>query len=80
MQHGNPWRVFVAALVAAFVLCLLFMATALYWRLHDGAVTEAQFSTLLALLRNLTYPLAFVALGALLVHYVKLERGDYARR
>lgn len=77
MRHGNAWRVFVGALATAFVLCLAFMATALYWKLRYGEVTTAQFSTLLGLLRNLTYPIAFVALGALLVHYVKLERGDY---
>jgi hypothetical protein len=80
MRHGRAWQLFLACIATAFLLCLGFMATALYWRLHDGAVTAQEFSTLLGLLRNLTYPVVFVALGALLVHYVKLERGDYARR
>lgn len=76
----RAWTTFLAALGGAFLAFLAFLATALALRLRDGTLSDGQARTLLALLYWGTYPLVFVALGALAWHLVRFYRGDYARR
>jgi hypothetical protein len=76
----RAWDTFAATLALAFAAFGIALAAALLLWLQQGSLNEAQASLLLGLLRNGTYPVVFVALGALLWHYVRLYRGDYARR
>jgi hypothetical protein len=76
----RAWNTFLAALGGAFLAFLAFLATALALRLRDGELSDGQAKTLLGLLYWGTYPLVFLALGALLWHLVRFYRGDYARR
>jgi hypothetical protein len=76
----RAWHTFVAALCVAFAAFAVALAVALLLWLRQGALHDGQASFLLALVRNGTYPVVFVALGALLWHYVRSYRGDYARR
>lgn len=79
MGTWRAWDTFAWSLGAAFVACLGFLATALLLGAR-GELDLARSEALLGLLRYGTYPLVFVALGALLWHFVRLYRGDYARR
>lgn len=79
-QPWRAWNTFVLALACAGAAILALMLAALYLRLRQGAITTPQATLLLDLLRDGTYPIAFVALGALAWHYVRFYRGDYARR
>ncbi len=79
----GPWRAwdtFLWSLGAAFVCFLAFLAASVAARLAGGALTEPQSELLLGMLRYGTYPLVFLALGALAWHFVKAETGGYARR
>ncbi|HEX2066345.1 MAG TPA: hypothetical protein VHI93_05980 [Candidatus Thermoplasmatota archaeon] len=79
---GRTWRAwdtFTWSLGAAFLAFLAFLAAALALRLQ-GHLELGPSKALLGLLRYGTYPLVFVALGALLWHFVRFYRGDYARR
>ena len=79
----RPWRAwdtFLWSLGAAFVCLLAFLAASVAAHQMAGELGPAQSELLLGLLRYGTYPLIFVALGALLWHYVKSETGGYARR
>jgi hypothetical protein len=75
----RAWDTFAWSLGTAFVAFLGFLATALVLRMR-GELTQGQAETLLGLLRYGTYPLVFLALGALLWHFIRFHRGDYARR
>jgi hypothetical protein len=76
----RAWNTFLASLAGAFLAFLAFLATALALHARDGDLGDGQARALLALLYWGTYPLVFVALGALLWHLVRFYRGDYARR
>lgn len=79
----RPWRAwdtFLWSLGASFACMLAFLAASLAAHQLEGELGKAQAELLLGLLRNGTYPLVFLALGALLWHYVKSETGGYARR
>jgi len=75
----RAWDTFAWSLAAAFFAFLAFLAAALFLRLR-GELAPSQSSLLLGLLRYGTYPLVFLALGALTWHFVRFYRGDYARR
>jgi hypothetical protein len=75
----RAWDTFAWSLGAAFFAFLAFLGAALALRLR-GELTAGQSETLLGLLRYGTYPLVFLALGALTWHFVRFYRGDYARR
>lgn len=80
---SRPWRAwdtFLWSLGAAFVCLLAFLGASLAAHQLEGELGASQAAFLLGLLRNGTYPLIFIALGALLWHYVKSETGGYARR
>ena len=76
----RAWQTFLACLGGAFVAFLGFMGASLALFLRHGELTSAESGTLLRLLYWGTYPLVFVALGALAWHLVRFYRGDYARR
>jgi hypothetical protein len=81
-RTGRTWRAwdtFAWSLGAAFFAFLAFLGAALVLRLR-GELSTGQSETLLGLLRYGTYPLVFLALGALLWHFVRFYRGDYAKR
>lgn len=78
-----PWRAwdtFLATLGGAFLAFLAFLGASLAMHARGGDLTGPQADALLRLLYWGTYPLVFVALGALLWHLVRFYRGDYARR
>jgi hypothetical protein len=79
MRPWRAWDTFAWSLGLAFAAFLGFLATALVLRLR-GELHQGETETLLGLLRYGTYPLVFLALGALLWHFVRFYRGDYARR
>ena len=76
----RAWTTFQVSLAGAFLAFLAFLATSFILHQRDGELTESQSATLLRLLYWGTYPLVFVALGALAWHLVRFYRGDYARR
>ena len=80
MADVRAWDVFRASLALSFLafLTFVFVSMALRWR--HGSLTADESQTLLGLLYWGTYPLVFVALGALLWHFVRYYRGDYAPR
>lgn len=78
-RSWRAWNTFTWTLGAAFLAFLAFLAAALVLRVR-GQLTTLQSEALLGLLRYGTYPLVFIALGALLWHFVRFYRGDYARR
>ncbi|MGB0653684.1 MAG: hypothetical protein ACPGQL_10850 [Thermoplasmatota archaeon] len=82
-MNGGPsrraWRIFQASLAAAFVAFLLFMGLALAARLVKGELPAEDADRLLRLLYWGTYPLVFIALGALTVHFVQYYRGSTVR-
>jgi hypothetical protein len=75
----RAWDTFTWSLGAAFFAFLAFLGVSLVLRMQ-GELSVQQSGTLLGLLRYGTYPLVFVALGALTWHFVRFYRGDYARR
>lgn len=79
-MRWRAWNTFVATLAVAFAAFGVSLAAALLLGLAQGGLTAAQAELLLGLLRYGSYPVVFVALGSLLWHYVRLYRGDYARR
>ncbi|MEK6986026.1 MAG: hypothetical protein AABX89_06565 [Candidatus Thermoplasmatota archaeon] len=79
----RPWRAwdtFVAALAVCFASFLAFLLASVAAHAAQGDLNREQSELLLGLLRYGTYPLVFLALGALGWHYVKSETGGYARR
>jgi hypothetical protein len=76
----RAWTTFLVALAGAFLAFLAFLATALVLHARDGELSDGQARALLGMLYWGTYPLVFLALGALLWHLVRFYRGDYARR
>lgn len=76
----RAWHVFLTSLGLAFVAFLAFLSASFLMHQRDGELTTAQSKALLSLLYWGTYPLVFVALGALSWHVVQSERGAYARR
>jgi hypothetical protein len=76
----RAWDTFLACLAAAFLAFLAFLATSLALHLQHGDLTAAESGLLLRLLYWGTYPLVFLALGALAWHLVRFYRGDYATR
>lgn len=79
----RPWRAwdtFVASLAICFASFLAFLLASMAAYTTHGSLNQEQSELLLGLLRYGTYPLVFVALGALAWHYVKSESGGYARR
>ncbi|HUR62997.1 MAG TPA: hypothetical protein VM241_00800 [Candidatus Thermoplasmatota archaeon] len=79
----KPWRAwdtFAWCLGLAGLSFLGCMLAAVYLKLRQGDITTHQAEVLLGVVRNGTYPLVFVGLGALAWHYVRFYRGDYARR
>lgn len=76
----RAWHTFLGSLGLAFVAFLAFLAASLALHGRAGAVGDGEAALLLRLLYWGTYPLVFVALGALLWHLVQSERGAYAKR
>ena len=76
----RAWQTFQVSLGGAFLAFLAFLGVSLALKLQHGELTAAESATLLRLLYWGTYPLVFVALGALAWHLVRYYRGDYARR
>lgn len=76
----RAWQTFQAALALALGAFLAFLAASLILHQRHGTLTDGEASGLLRLLYWGTYPLVFVALGALAWHLVQSERGAYARR
>ncbi len=76
----RAWHVFLASLGLAFGLLLAFLAASFLLHQRDGELGDGAARALLALLYWGTYPLVFVALGALGWHLVQSERGAYAKR
>ena len=79
-MRWRAWQTFLAALGGAFLAFLAFLATSLALRLRHGDLAAGESALLLRLLYWGTYPLVFVAVGALAWHLVRFYRGDYARR
>ena len=79
-MRWRAWTTFQVSLAGAFLAFLAFLATSLVLHLREGELSEGQSELLLRLLYWGTYPLVFVALGALAWHLVRFYRGDYARR
>lgn len=80
---GPPgsWRAFdtfQAALAGAAAVLLAAMTAAGALWLRHGTLAATQTAGLLGLLYWGTYPLVFLGLGALLWHFVRFYRGDYA--
>ena len=85
MMGGLPrpwraWHTFLASLGGAFVAFLGFLAASWWMHWRHGELTRGEADGLLGLLYWGTYPLVFLALGALLWHLVQSERGAYANR
>lgn len=78
-RSWRAWDTFAWSLGAAFFALLAFLGAAL-WLRRKGELDVGESEALLGLLRYGTYPLVFLALGALLWHFVRFYRGDYARR
>ena len=76
----RAWHVFLTCLGLAFLGFLAFLGTSLVLRQLHGELTDGEAGALLRLLYWGTYPLVFVALGALAWHFVQSERGAYAKR
>jgi hypothetical protein len=75
------WRAmdsFLVALGATFVFFISAMLAALALKFSGTTVNSAQASFLLNYAYWTTYPTGLTALGALLWHFVKFYRGDYA--
>ena len=79
-MRWRAWNTFVATLAVAFAAFGIALAVALLLGMTQGSLSPEQAALLLGLLRYGSYPVVFVALGALLWHYVRTYRGDYARR
>ncbi len=84
MRLADPgWRAFDTfrwALAAAVLAFLLFLGASAVLRAAQGSLTSGEARLLLGLLYWGTYPLVFVALGALAWHFVAFYGGRYARR
>ena len=76
----RAWHVFLTSLALAFLAFLGFLAASFVMHQRHGELTDGEAGALLRLLYWGTYPLVFVALGALAWHLVQTERGAYARR
>ena len=76
----RAWQVFLWSLGLAFGLFLAFLAASFVLHQRDGDLSDAAARAMLGLLYWGTYPLVFVALGALAWHLVQTERGAYAKR
>lgn len=76
----RAWHVFLTCLGLAFLAFLAFLAASFLMHQRHGDLSDAEAGGLLRLLYWGTYPLVFVALGALAWHFVQSERGAYARR
>ncbi|MEK6975609.1 MAG: hypothetical protein AABY18_04615 [Candidatus Thermoplasmatota archaeon] len=76
----RAWNTFLLSLGIAFLAFLGFLGASLVLHLRHGDLSDGQAGALLRLLYWGTYPLVFVALGALGWHLVQSERGAYARR
>jgi hypothetical protein len=79
-MRWRAWHTFLASLGLAFAAFLAFLAAGLALHGRAGEVGDGEAALLLRLLYWGTYPLVFVALGALLWHLVQSERGAYAKR
>ncbi len=79
-MQWRAWHTFLASLGLAFAAFLAFLGTSLALHQWHGALTDAEAVALLRLLYWGTYPLVFIAVGALAWHLVQSERGAYARR
>lgn len=79
-MRWRAWHTFLASLGLAFGAFLAFLIASWAMRQEHGELTSAEASGLLRLLYWGTYPLVFVALGALFWHLVQSERGAYAAR
>lgn len=79
-MHWRAWHTFLASLGLAFAAFLAFLGTSLVLHQRHGTLTDGEAEALLRLLYWGTYPLVFLAVGALAWHLVQSERGAYARR
>lgn len=78
VRDVRPWHAFQLSIVLVFLFLLGMMATAGIMRLQHGELTTAEAEGLLGVLYWGTYPLLFVALGALAWHMVRFYRGSDA--
>ncbi len=76
----RAWDVFRVSLALSFLSSLVFILVSMGLRLWHGDLTARESALLLRLLYWGTYPLVFVALGALTWHFVQYYRGAYAPR
>lgn len=76
----RAWHVFTGSLGLAFLALLAFLSASFFLHQTHGELTDGEAAGLLRLLYWGTYPLVFVALGALTWHLVQKESGAYARR
>jgi hypothetical protein len=76
----RAWHVFLTSLGLAFLFLLASLAASFLLHQRAGDLSEGEARVLLRLLYWGTYPLVFVALGALGWHFVQAERGAYAKR
>lgn len=79
-MRWRAWHTFQASLALAFLAFLAFLAASLLMKQLHGELSDSEAAALLALVYWGTYPLVFVALGALTWHLVQTERGAYAGR
>lgn len=78
LKAWRAWNTFQTSLVMVFLFLLGMMAAAATMHIRHGELTTAEAEGLLAVLYWGTYPLLFLALGALGWHMVRFYRGDYA--
>lgn len=79
-MRWRAWHTFAVSLASAFVSFLGFLGVSLWMQQAHGELTDGEAATLLRLLYWGTYPLVFLAVGALGWHLVQAERGAYAKR
>lgn len=78
MKPLRAWDIFTYSGLGAFLAFLTMIFVSIMIHQAQGELNPVQTDVLLRLLYWGCYPLAFVALGALIWHFVKTETGGYA--
>ncbi len=76
----RAWDLFRLSLGFSFIAFVVFLLVSMGLNAWHGDLTARESNTLLRMLYWGTYPLVFVALGALTWHFIQYYRGAYAGR
>lgn len=78
LREIRAWHLFTYAGAAAFLAFTSVIFVSIALKATAGGLNPAQTDAMLRILYWGCYPLVFVALGALIWHFVKTETGGYA--